>query len=51
MSATAPNESQKPACSTAQGSSAVTMPSASARVRAGEAMRPDQSASATTVTM
>ncbi len=39
------------ACSTAQGSKTSTTASASASVRAGEAMRPDQSASATTVTI
>ena len=51
MSATAPNDSQKPAESTAQGSKASTTASARASVRAGAAMRPDQSAIATTVTI
>jgi hypothetical protein len=51
ISATAPNESQNPGCSTAQGSSRHTTASARASVRAGEAMRPDHRASATTLTI
>jgi len=51
ISATAPKESQKPAENAAQGSNSSTAASASASVRTGEAMRPDQSAIATTVTI
>jgi hypothetical protein len=51
ISATAPKDSQNPGCSTAQGSSAHTTASARASVRAGEAMRPDHSASATALTI
>ena len=51
MSATAANESQSPGASGAQGSAATTTASASASVRAGDAMRPNQSAAATTLTM
>ena len=51
MRATAPNDSHRPGESGAQGSAATTAASASASVRAGEAMRPDHSASATTLTM
>ena len=51
ISATAPNDSQKPGASTAQGSKTSTTASASASVRAGAAMRPEHSASATTVTI
>ena len=51
ISATAPKDSQKPAANTAHGSATSTTASARARVRAGDAMRPDQSANATTVTI
>src|SRR6202008_2071379 len=49
--ATAPNESQNPGARQAQGSKASTTASASESTRTGEAMRPDQSASATMVTI
>jgi hypothetical protein len=51
ITATAPNESQKPGHSTAHGSSSSTMPSAAHSTCDTFAMRPSQSAAATTDSM
>ena len=51
MSSTAPKESHNPGASGAHGSKRTIAASASASVRHAEETRPDQSASATTVTI
>ncbi len=51
ITATAPNDSQKPGASTAHGSSTTTTSSAAHRTTDGDSNRPSQSAAAITASM